>query len=316
VWPENASLWGANVSAGLTEHGGAVLAEHGKYYAAETWAKIGSAAKNSVACGELTVYADNDSTQRDIMTATAFMSGMLPQCILTIQHDKPMTDHLFNQGGVNATETCAGMPEEEIVASTLVGNSIGKLARTNRDIIGDLNDAIGCCTDAVCAAATPPPAAGNCTLMDVGAADYAKANFWSLYNGTLDSASNLAEFVQLLYLNNMPTDVVVPGLDAFHIGRLTRIHQLNMEITDGNRWVARSFGSDLLAHITATMQQLLHGTEIPTLRSKPADKMVYYAGHDISAHLHRIATPGATPRTATPRHVAVPTAVTTRALSQ
>jgi hypothetical protein len=89
-----------------------------------------------------------------------------------------------------------------------------------------------------------------------------------------------------------------------------------MEITDGNRWVARSFGSDLLAHITATMQQLLHGTEIPTLRSKPADKMVYYAGHDISAHLHRIATPGATPRTATPRHVAVPTAVTTRALSQ
>ena len=40
----------------------------------------------SVACGELTVYADDDKdTHRDVMTATAFMSGLLPQCIPTVQ---------------------------------------------------------------------------------------------------------------------------------------------------------------------------------------------------------------------------------------
>ena len=189
------------MSAGLTEHGSAVLAEHGNYYAAETWAKIaGSAAKNSLACSQVTVYADEDATQRDVMTATAFMSGMLPQCILTVHHDKAVAEYLFNQGAVNATGTCAGMPSEQIVASTLVGNSISKLAHTNRDLVTALGEAIGCCTDAVCAGAEAPPAAGNCTLMDVGAAKYAKSNFWSLYNGTLDSASNLAEFIQLLYV--------------------------------------------------------------------------------------------------------------------
>jgi hypothetical protein len=288
VWPENVSMWGANVSAGLTQHGSAVLAEHGKYYSAETWAKIaGSAATNSLACSLVTIYADDDATQRDVMTATAFMSGMLPQCILNIHHEKALASHLFNQGGTNASKTCAGMPSEQIVASTLVGNSIHKLAQTNRDIVDDLGDAIGCCTDAVCAGATTPPAAGNCTLMDVGPAKYAQNNFWSLYNGTLDTASNLAEFVQLMYINNMDTDVVVPGLDAYQIGRLTRVHQLNMEVTDGNRWVARSFGSDLLAHLTATMQQLLHGTKIPPLHSQPTDKLVYYAGHDISKKRER-----------------------------
>lgn len=283
TWPQNASLWGANVSAGLTEHGSEVLTQHGKYYSKETWAKIGSAARNSVACDQVTVYADDDgTTHRDVMTATAFMNGMLPQCIPTVQHDKVLVEHLFNQGGVNATKTCAGMPSEQIVASTLVGNSINKLARANRDIVDALGEAIGCCTDVVCAGSVDPPVAGNCTLMDVGAAKYSKSAFWSLYNGTLDSASNLVEFVQMLYLNNMDTGIVVPQLDRYQIGRLTRVHQLNMEVTAGNPWVARSFGSDLLAHLTATMQQLLHGTKIPSLRSKPTDKMVYYAGHDIS----------------------------------
>ena len=88
----------------------------------------------------------------------------------------------------------------------------------------------------------------------------------------------------------MDTSVVVPGLDAYQISRLTKIHQLNMEVTDGNQWVARAFGSDLLAHLTATMQQLLHKTAVPGLRSKPTDKMVYYAGHDINVRTQTIPT--------------------------
>ena len=86
----------------------------------------------------------------------------------------------------------------------------------------------------------------------------------------------------------MDTSVVVPNLDAYQIGRLTKIHQLNMEVTDGNHWVARAFGSDLLAHLTASMQQLLHKTVVPGLRSKSTDKMIYYAGHDINIYFLRV----------------------------
>ena len=82
------------------------------------------------------------------------------------------------------------MPGERVVAATLVGGSIDKLATTSRDLVHDLGNAIGCCTDAVCEDKQPPPAPGGCTLMDVGRAAFAPSAFWSLYNGTLDSASN------------------------------------------------------------------------------------------------------------------------------
>ena len=114
-----------------------------------------------VACGELTVYADDDKdTHRDVMTATAFMSGLLPQCIPTVQHDMPMVSYLFNQGGIAKPQPkCGGMPSEKIVAATLVGGSISKLAHANRDILSDLSKAIDCCEDAICATNPTPPAA-------------------------------------------------------------------------------------------------------------------------------------------------------------
>eukprot|EP01047_Picozoa_sp_COSAG01_P063151 COSAG01_NODE_8139_length_2908_cov_1.915628_2_plen_159_part_00 len=36
------------------------------------------------------------------------------------------------------------------------------------------------------------------------------------------------------------------------------------------------------------MQQLLFGTPVPGLKSKPTDKLVYYAGHDINIYFVRV----------------------------
>ena len=198
-WPENASLWGANVSAGLTSHGAEVLRQHGLYYAHETWKNLNGSG-GAAGCAQLTVYADDDKdTHRDVKTARAFLSGLAPQCgNITVHGEGQLTSNLFNQGAASPSKKCAGMPSERLVSATLVGGSIAKLAGTNRDLVGELGAAIGCCTDAVCKDAQPAPSPGNCTLMDVGRAAFSPSAFWSLYNGTLDSASNLAEFVQLV----------------------------------------------------------------------------------------------------------------------
>ena len=46
-------------------------------------------------------------------------------------------------------------------------------------------------------------------------------------------------------------------------------------------------GCARLAHLSATIEQLLGGASNPSLKSKPNDKMVYYAGHDINIYFVR-----------------------------
>jgi hypothetical protein len=57
-----------------------------------------------------------------------------------------------------------------------------------------------------------------------------------------------------------------------------------MGFSSGTPWVARAFGSDLLAHLAATFEQLTAtrgGAAIGGLGSRPTDKLVYYAGEHL-----------------------------------
>lgn len=81
--------------------------------------------------------------------------------------------------------------------------------------------------------------------------------FWSLYSGPLSVASNLAEWVELMYLNNLDYKALVgEGVTETEIASLYQVHQTNLDITADDIWTARSFGSDLLAHIVATMASI------------------------------------------------------------
>jgi hypothetical protein len=129
-----------------------------------------------------------------------------------------------------------------------------------------------------------------CTLLDVGQQSFHPEHYWSLYNGTLAVAASIAEYLQLLYLNDMDTQVVAPGIGRQDIARLTQLHQLNMGLSSGTPWLAQSYGSDLLMHLLATMEQLTAsgGGSISGLQSRPTDKLVYYAGHDINIYFVRV----------------------------
>ena len=108
--------------------------------------------------------------------------------------------------------------------------------------------------------------------------------FYQFYRGPFWSAASLAEYLQLLYLNNMPLGGVAPGLDAAQLGSLMLLHQSELDVTE-DQIATQSFGSDLLAHVLATIQQLLLGRSIPGLASRRGDRLVYYAGHDLNLYV-------------------------------
>lgn len=128
-----------------------------------------------------------------------------------------------------------------------------------------------------------------CTLMEIGQQSFRPDHYWSLYNGTLAVAASIAEYLQLLYLNGMDTQAVAPGVGRQEIARLMQLHQLNMGLSSGTPWLAQSYGSDLLMHLLATMEQITGGgSSISGLQSRPTDRLVYYAGHDINIYFVRV----------------------------
>lgn len=129
-----------------------------------------------------------------------------------------------------------------------------------------------------------------CTLLDVGQQSFHPEHYWSLYNGTLAVAASISEYLQLLYLNDMDTQAVAPGIGRQDIARLTQLHQQNMGLSSGTPWMAKSYGSDLLMHLLATMEQLTASSagSISGLQSRPTDRLVYYAGHDINIYFVRL----------------------------
>eukprot|EP01051_Picozoa_sp_SAG22_P011667 SAG22_NODE_1144_length_5376_cov_4.815994_3_plen_388_part_00 len=195
-------------------------------------------------------------------TARNFLLGLLPECfdncagfdcptaaaapLIKFGHElRPVfncgADSHF--GGGALPPGCPGMPPQPVVDGGILGGSIESFtaAPAQAALIQSLGEAVGCCSTELCARTERPPDSGStdCSLLDIGQQSFNPGNYWSLYNGTLSVAASVAEYLQLLYLNNMETVAVAPGLSEAGIGRLTQLHQLNMQVSSGTPWVAQ-----------------------------------------------------------------------------
>jgi len=271
AWPEDPKQWNAAGPEHLTEHGMLVLQQMGKYYKDQLqhvgWKR------------PPVVYADVDSSQRDIKTAANFMDGFgFPSA--DILSNVSCTKFLFNQGGAPPSAKC-GLPSKGEVLGT-IGGSIESFTDQYRDTIMGLNKAIGCCNASVCSGSD-----GTCTLMDVKEA-FDPAAFWALYSGPLETGGTIAEFLALAYQNGMDLSTVVPGLDEYALSRIMEVHAVALRTTDANLVTATSFGSQLLDFISRTIGQLTSGVNDPALASAAEDEFVYLAAHDINLYFMRV----------------------------
>jgi len=271
AWPEDPKQWNAAGPQHLTNHGMLVLQEMGKYYSEQlqhlNWTRAP------------VVYADLDSSSRDIQTAANFMKGF-GQPSVNILSNASCTKLLFNQGGTAPTDKCGLPTKEEVLGS--IGGSIQSYTDQYRDVIMALNDATGCCNASVCNANDE-----QCTLMGIKEA-FNPAAFWALFSGPLETGGTLAEFLALAYQNGMDLSAVVPGIDEYALSRLMEVHAVALRLTDANLVTATSFGSQLLDHISRTIGQLTSGVNDPTLASDAQDEFVYMAAHDINLYFVRV----------------------------
>ena len=315
-WFPNASDWGADGEAYLTEHGAAVISRMGAYHRqllVDTSFLPSDGSK-------VTIYADDDPTGRDVKTALAFFDGLLPGVTVRVGHTASYIPALFNQGQLNST-ACPGPTEAQVLGALepypnpepkpkpkpklnpnpkpkpkpnpnpnpnpnqvlgTIGGDPRAISEANRLAIQRLSDAVDCCRPAVC---PDKDDATGCTLAMQPTSAWTGL-FYQFYRGPFWSAASLTEYLQLLYLNNMSLAGVAPGLGAAQLSELMLLHQSELDVTE-DQIATQSFGSDLLAHLLATMQQLLLGRTLPGLASHRGDKLVYYAGHDLNLYFLR-----------------------------
>ena len=107
--------------------------------------------------------------------------------------------------------------------------------------------------------------------------------FYAFYSGAFFTAATLSEYLQLIYLNNMTLARVAPGMSEGELARTLNLHQAGMDVTE-DYIATQAYGSDLLAQLLGTIEQLALGKDVPGLLSKPTDRLVYYAGHDINIY--------------------------------
>jgi len=275
-WFTNYSDWGAGGEAELTEHGKRVVSRMGEYFKQEL-VDTGFISSDG---SDVTIYSDYDSTQRDIKTARSFFRGMLPGVNVTILSNASEIAALFNQGGTpgGIHTSCVGPTQLQVEGT--IGGDANKLSAISADAINRLSDVIKCCQPSVCNRTVGP-----CSLIDMPTTWV--GNFWQFYDGPFFAGASLTEYLELVYLNNMSLAETAPGLDEFGLSRLVELHQENLDVTED--YVAtQSYGSDMLAHLLGTMEQLLMDRHVEGfIKSRPSDKLVYYAGHDINIYFLR-----------------------------
>eukprot|EP00729_Bicosta_minor_P021438 gene21438-6745_t len=191
---------------------------------------------------------------------------MLPSANVAVNAPPILTEWLFNQGASPPSDECT-LPDKIIVDGTLgdctVVTSTTATTATKMSRDAGLGNS-----------------ESSCTIMDVPST-WNPAAFWSLYSGPLSVASNLAEWVELMYLNNLDYKALVgEGVTETEIASLYQVHQTNLDITADDIWTARSFGSDLLAHIA----QLFSGGSYSNngILSRPTDKIIFFESQSYS----------------------------------
>ncbi len=265
--PYAARPWPAwSVAPGyLTPHGAAAMRLFGRAYR-ETYAAAGIFPLHGCPTADSTyVWADVD--QRTRATGTALLDGIAPDCGISEHASDATVDPLFH-----ALPT---LGKADITASTdsLVG-SVGAapqaIVPAFRFAFDDLDAVLGC-------------AKGPCEKISSVAPAIVTSPKTGLVElqGPVDLASTAVEDMILAYADGRPlSDVGWGSVDGPRLLALSQLHVLKFAINTESPYIARVQGSNLLAHVLATLDQGASGIRNPKTRVPLAARFVAFVGHD------------------------------------
>ncbi|OQR84358.1 hypothetical protein ACHHYP_13485 [Achlya hypogyna] len=283
-FPVLATEWGTSdnvselVSPKLTAHGRNVIQRMGEYFAAHMYPTL---AKPET-CTKTFAYADDN--ERDIDTAQAFLDGFLPPACAGVKPDTTGARLLFEQGQ-DPTAICPATSQtlyHGIVGNVTADNIIRHLAPE----IQELNDVVDCCKPEVCTATSARSLlaqASTCNLFTVPSTWSGK--FYEPWSDAFSEAQYLSEWFLLQSLNNM---TLPPSKTLEDMIELGAVHNAHIQLIT-NQFNAENFGSTLLVHLVASMDEAITQRPVPIapgtgphLLHDIASRFLYYAGHDIN----------------------------------
>ncbi|KAF0691494.1 Aste57867_17296 [Aphanomyces stellatus] len=276
-FPVTGTEWGTSddatelVSPKITKHGALVIQRMGEYFSKHLYPSIAESK-----CSDAMAYADRN--ERDYVTAQEFLRGFLPSCAALT----PVTNgtRLLFEQGQDPTATCP-TASEAVYSGIVGGDDASNVARLYKPQVQALNDLLDCCEPVVCGQNDTDTS--GCDLFDVPS--QWNGAFYDPWHDSLSESQFLSEWFLLQSLNNMS----LPGsLNLDDVVQLGAIHKAHMDLVT-NQFNAENFGSTLLVHIVASMQQTIQQTPVslasgdgPQLLQTLSNRFLFYAGHDIN----------------------------------
>lgn len=242
----------------LTSHGAQGMTALGQRYRQS----FGDAGLWSGRCGTLDkVVVIADSTPRNRASAAALVQGLAPSChghYLALAADQ--SNPLFHFGESKDAKEDDGAPSS--IPTPWPPDALRLLQRVLLDCSGD-----ACLAQA--------KTAGRKLLVDPAHADdAARAK-------SLKTAGSLSENLMLEYAQGLPMAQVAWGAgDGDTIGQLITLHNLQFALSKKSMPAAVQAGSNLMAHILATLQQGSGATPVVAPLSDRHAKVVILLGHD------------------------------------
>jgi 4-phytase/acid phosphatase len=266
-WPK----W--DVAPGLlTPHGRQLMTEFGTYYR-QSFATRGLLRPDGCAdANRLYIYTDSD--QRTIETGHGLADGLLPGCRTTIHSlEEGQPDQLFHPADKLAKA------DSKLAAAALAGRIGGDpLALTSAYLsqLQQMKKLLFDCDDPSCSVA------GKKDLLAINATlSPGKSDHLVEMKGPLATAATFAENLQLEYLQGMTGAQFGWGhADEATMRNLMTLHLAGSDIVQRTPYIARVQASNLLSHITSTLQQAVEHHAVPGAIGPPQDKVVFLVGHD------------------------------------
>ena len=256
----------------LTAHGYELM----KIFGAWDRAKFsGEGLLAPIGCGDashVTILADTDQRTRE--TGKALAEGMFPGCKIDV-HTRPegTVDPLFLplKAGI-------GHPDPAVVTAAVagrIGDNPANLTETYRPQLTALDRVLSGCGHLA-------PNPRRTSIFDIPASlAPGTAESPVAARGPLITASTLAENLLLEYTEGM--SAADTGWGCVDGAALRYIMQANLAAWDYNDRTpafARTYASNLLDHIRATMEQSVKKAPVPGAIGRPGDRMVILVGHD------------------------------------
>ncbi len=249
-WPE----W--DVPPGnLTAHGRKLIEQMGAYY--HEWLASEHVLRPS-GCQDLDrVFIHADKDQRTLETGRALAESLLPGCGLQI-HSQPegQSDPLFSGFGSPDPEKMLAAVRERL------GSDPQKLVALHRAALDTLQSILK----------------GKPEETAVAAAIKGKAVELA---GPFATGSTFSEALLLEYANGMQgTSLGWGRLTREKLDRVLEIHEVYADLMRRTPYLARTRGSNLLAHVLRSMEQAASGKPEPGALGRPGDTLLVLSGHD------------------------------------